>query len=124
MVIDSGIINNNWFLNIENQRKYYNNGKYLGKVGFSIDIIEFSISCIFWYYWLSVMVGIIVYSIIVGTKIWFNIDWNKVQRDDCFDIRKGMKATVIVFAFFSIVSLIAYPSAWWLFWNDSIELVK
>ena len=124
MVIDSDIIN------INNQRKYYNNRKYLIKIGFIIDIIQFGINCVFWYYlrippWIAnTFFGLYAtLKTTITAYIWQKYDSNKFKMiyKDCFDVRKEMKTSVIALIPYCLIALILFPLSWRLFGLFSVE---
>ena len=98
MIIDSNSIENNWYFKSKNQKRYYNNGKMLFKIGFTFDVIYF---CLCWilnryrYDWFSqflVLFDLLV-KVTIGGLIWRK--FGQFSNRDSFSIHKELKAFII-----------------------------
>ena len=98
MIIDSNSIENNWYFKSKNQKRYYNNGKMLFKIGFTFDVIYF---CLCWilnryrYDWFSqflVLFDLLV-KVTIGGLIWRK--FGQFSNRDSFSIQNDLKAFII-----------------------------
>ena len=124
MVIDADIINNNWFLNIKNQQKYYN-AKFLAKIGFSVDLIAITLIIILWYSgWpvLATMVFILCPSLkfLWAIKIWRKYNCNNWKREDCFDVKKEITLSVCMLGSYCIILFILHFVVSYVYKRDSM----